>query len=83
MQTSLVDDARHILSGEPNLSFTERSLSVVGGLALAALAAKPRPNKVLSLLVLVAGAALAIRGATGHCAAKAALSGPNYGTTGG
>lgn len=49
-----------------NLSMTERAVSVVLGLGLAAAAAQPRPNKVLSLLALVAGSALAIRGATGH-----------------
>ncbi|MBV9077203.1 MAG: DUF2892 domain-containing protein [Methylobacteriaceae bacterium] len=75
MANALMEDARDIFSGKPNLSFTERSLSVVGGLALAAVAAKPRPNKVLSLLALLAGSALAIRGATGHCAAKALVTG--------
>ena len=49
-----------------NLSFTERAVSVALGLGLAAAAAQPRPNKVLSVLALVAGSALAIRGATGH-----------------
>jgi hypothetical protein len=43
------------------------------GLGLAAAAAQPRPNKLLSLAALVAGAALAIRGATGHCSMKAAI----------
>lgn len=49
-----------------NLSMTERAVSVAIGLGLAAAAAQPRPNKVLSLLALIAGSALAIRGATGH-----------------
>lgn len=75
MPNAVIEEAQHLFSGEQNLSFTERSVSVVGGLALAAVAAKPRPNKVLSLLALVAGVALAIRGATGHCPAKAAISG--------
>jgi uncharacterized membrane protein len=74
MANALVDEAKHIFSGEQNMSFTERSLSVVGGLALAAAAAKPRPNMWLSLLALVAGSALAIRGATGHCPVKALSS---------
>ena len=69
------DEARHIFSGESNLTTTERALSIVGGLALAAIAAKPRPNMILSLLALLAGSALAIRGATGHCAAKALMDG--------
>ena len=43
--------------------------------ALAALAAKPRPNMFLSLAALVVGSALAIRGATGHCAVKAMVTG--------
>jgi hypothetical protein len=37
-------------------------------------AVQPRPNKVLSLLALLGGAGLAIRGATGHCPVKATLS---------
>lgn len=61
-------------SGEPNLSVSERGLSVAGGLMLAALGARSRPNKVLSLIAVIAGSALAIRGATGHCPAKAMLA---------
>lgn len=60
---------------DTNLSMTERAVSVVIGLGLAAAAAQPRPNKVLSVLALLAGSALAIRGATGHCAVKALLHG--------
>lgn len=66
--------ALDIFSGDQNLSTTERALSVVGGLGLAAIAAKPRPNKLLSLLALIGGSALAIRGATGHCSVKAMLT---------
>ena len=62
-----------VLTGPKNLSFNERALSVVGGLGLAAMAAQPRPNKVLSLLALIAGLGLAWRGSTGHCAVKAAI----------
>ncbi len=62
-----------LLNGPPNLTFKERSLSVVGGLALAAVAAKPRPNMWLSLVVLAAGSLLAYRGATGYCGAKAMM----------
>lgn len=79
MSNLVLDEARHLMSGEQNLSMTERAVSVVGGLALAAVAAKPRPNKVLSLLALVAGVALALRGASGHCAAKALMSGEGGG----
>jgi hypothetical protein len=32
------------------------------------------PNKVSSLLALLGGAGLAIRGSTGHCPVKAALA---------
>ena len=56
------------------LSMTERTLSVAGGLVLAAVAARPRPNAVLSILALAAGSFLAYRGATGHCAIRAALA---------
>ena len=75
MPNAVIEEAQHLFSGEQNLSMTERSLSVVGGLALAALAAKPRPNMWLSVAALLVGSALAIRGATGHCAMKAAMSG--------
>ena len=61
-----------IFEGETNLSTTERAVSVVLGLGIAAAAAQPRPNKWLSLAALVVGAVLAIRGATGHCPAKSA-----------
>ncbi len=62
------------LFGEPNLSTTERAVSIVIGLGLAAAAAQPRPNKFLSLAALIAGSLLAIRGATGHCAVKAMVT---------
>jgi hypothetical protein len=61
------------LAGEKNLSFTERAVSVLIGFGLMGAAVQPRPNKVLSLLALVGGAGMAIRGATGHCPAKATL----------
>lgn len=58
------------------LSTKERAISTGIGLFLAASAARPRPNKLLSLLALGAGAALAYRGATGYCSVKAALAAP-------
>ena len=58
------------------LSMTERALSTAIGLFLAAAAAKPRPNKALSVLALAGGAALAYRGTTGYCPMKAALAAP-------
>jgi len=75
MPNAVTDQAKHLFSGSQNLSMTERSLSVVGGLALAAIAAKPRPNMFLSVAALAIGSALAIRGATGHCAVKALVTG--------
>lgn len=62
-----------IFGGEPNLSLTERGIFVAAGLGLAAAAAQPRPNKVLSLLALLGGSYLAWRGAVGQCPIKAAL----------
>lgn len=57
-----------------DLSLTERTLSVAGGLVLAAVAAQPRPNAVLSILALAAGSFLAYRGATGVCPLRAAMT---------
>ena len=62
----------HDPAGE--LSMKERALSTGAGLFLAATAAKPRPNKLLSLLALGLGIALAYRGTTGYCGVKAALA---------
>jgi uncharacterized membrane protein len=56
------------------LTTKERAISTGIGLFLAASAVRPRPNKVLSLLALLGGAALAYRGTTGYCPAKAALA---------
>jgi uncharacterized membrane protein len=56
-----------------HVDMPERVISVAVGLALAAVAAKPRPNHVLSILALGAGVFLAYRGATGHCPIRAAL----------
>jgi hypothetical protein len=63
------------LSGGKNLSFTERAISTLIGFGLMGAAVQPRPNKVLSLLALLGGAGLAIRGATGHCPVKATIGG--------
>ncbi len=56
-----------------HIEMPERVISVAAGLALAAVAAKPRPNVFLSALVLGLGVYLAYRGATGYCPARAAL----------
>lgn len=74
MPNPAVETALHIFTPDTNLSTTERAVSVVAGLALAAVGAKPRPNKFLSLAAILAGSALAIRGATGHCSIKAMIS---------
>lgn len=72
----MANDMIHdIFSGEQNLTTTERAVSVALGLGIAAAAAQPRPNKWLSLAALVVGVGLAMRGATGHCAIKAAANG--------
>ncbi|MDB5595204.1 MAG: hypothetical protein JWM36_2165 [Hyphomicrobiales bacterium] len=62
-------------SHESNLSTGERIVYVLGGLGLAAAAAKPRPNPLLNVLALAAGSYLAWRGANGYCPVKAALVG--------
>ena len=66
MANQVVEYARNILSTEAHLSTTERAICIAGGLALAAVAAQPRPNKLLSLAVLIVGTGLAIRGATAN-----------------
>jgi hypothetical protein len=67
--------AGSLMNGEPNLSATERGLYMLGGLGLAAAAAKPRPNPVLNVLALAGGAYLAWRGYVGNCPVKAAVMG--------
>ncbi|TDR89016.1 YgaP family membrane protein [Enterovirga rhinocerotis] len=77
MRNGLIESAEDLFSGERNLSATERAVSVVGGLAIAAIGAQPRPNKLLSLAAILFGSALAIRGATGHCPYGAVLEPPS------
>ncbi|QRE74073.1 YgaP-like transmembrane domain [Methylobacterium aquaticum] len=75
----MANDLMHdVFGGERNLTTKERAISVALGLGLAAAAAQPRPNKFLSLAALVAGSLLAIRGATGHCAAKSLMNGDSH-----
>jgi uncharacterized membrane protein len=62
-------------AGGKNMSFTERAVSTLIGFGLMGAAVQPRPNKLLSLVALLGGAGLAIRGATGHCPVKASLGG--------
>jgi hypothetical protein len=68
-----------VFGGETNLSLTERGVSLVLGLGLAAAGAQPRPNPLLNVAALLGGAYLAMRGATGHCPIKAALEGGSRG----
>ena len=71
MSDVLANTYDRAFGGEHNLSMTERALSVGIGLAMAAAAVR-RPN-ALGIAALLAGSALALRGATGHCPVKAAL----------
>ena len=71
----MADGVPAIFNGEHNISMTERAVSTVVGLGLAASAATPKANPLWNLLALVGGGYLALRGATGHCPVKAAISG--------
>jgi uncharacterized membrane protein len=64
-----------VFGGEPNLSWTERAVSVVLGLGIAAAGAKPRPNPLWNIIALAGGSYLALRGTTGRCPVKASLQG--------
>jgi uncharacterized membrane protein len=66
-------NALSIFQGPQNLSATERAISVIVGLGLAAAGSKPRPNPILNVAALLGGAYLAFRGATGRCPIKQAL----------
>jgi uncharacterized membrane protein len=57
---------RIVITTRRQLGFGERALSVVLGLGLAAVAARPRPNMALSAIALAVGSYLAWRGATGR-----------------
>lgn len=72
MASELYED---LFGDEPNLSMTERAISVTLGLGIAAAAAQPRPNLWLSFGALIVGVSLAVRGATGHCPVKALTGG--------
>ncbi|WP_091780808.1 YgaP-like transmembrane domain [Methylobacterium sp. UNC378MF] len=64
---------RDVVRLHTNLTTTQRAASLVLGLGLAAVAARAAHDKLLRLPALVAGAALAMRRATGHCSMKAIL----------
>lgn len=71
----MADGVPAIFNGAHNISMAERAASMIGGLALAASAVKQRPNPLWNLLAFAGGGYLALRGATGHCPIKAALTG--------
>ena len=67
----MANGLEHLLDGDRNMSMTERAVSVALGLGLAAASIR-RPNAI-GFAALLGGAALAVRGAYGHCPVKAAL----------
>ena len=73
MAHAITDTFSNAMHGEPNLSWTERGISIAAGLGLAAAATQPRPNPLLNVLALAGGSYLAYRGAVGRCPVKAAL----------
>jgi uncharacterized membrane protein len=75
----IMPNALSIFQGPQNLSATERAISVIAGLGLAAAGSKPRPNPILNVLALIGGAYLAVRGATGRCPIKQALQSASMG----
>jgi hypothetical protein len=61
--------------GPANLAMGERAIYLAAGLGLAAAGARPRPNLLLNILAISAGAYMAWSGYTGRCPAKAMLFG--------
>jgi hypothetical protein len=61
--------------GPANLTMGERAFYMAAGLGLAAAGAQPRPNPLLNILAISAGAYLAWSGYRGRCPAKAVLFG--------
>jgi uncharacterized membrane protein len=57
------------------LTTSERGMYILAGLVMAAAGAKPRPNPLLNVIALGAGAYLAWRGAEGSCPVKAMIKG--------
>ena len=70
-----MNNIAEIITGDVNISKKERMISVAGGIALAILgimAIRKKPATAWS--EVAAGAALIIRGATGHCLVNAILN---------
>jgi uncharacterized membrane protein len=70
-----MNDIIEIIAGDININNKERIISMAGGIALAVLgilSIKKKPATAWS--EVAAGAALIIRGATGHCPVNAALN---------
>lgn len=64
---------RDVVRLHTNLTKKKRAVLLDLWFGLATFAAPAAHDKLLRLAALVAGAALALRGATGHCPMKAAL----------
>lgn len=73
MQDVVNEVYERAFGGETNLSVGERAASVVFGLAAAA--GGLSRGGIGGLLLGLAGGAIALRGASGHCPVKAALDG--------
>lgn len=71
--------ARAGASSAATLSLEQRALYIAGGLVLAAAGARPRPNKLLSVVAFGLGAYLAWRGTQGSDPVKAAIAGTDMG----
>ena len=76
MANAVTDMYDAAFGGEKNLSLTERGASVVFGLVLAA--AGLNVKGAAGALMGIAGGALALRGASGHCPVKAAIEGNSH-----
>jgi uncharacterized membrane protein len=63
-----------ILSGEVNISKKERIISVAGGVGLIVAGLLMKKRNALSWSEVGTGAALLLRGVTGHCPVNAAIN---------
>jgi uncharacterized membrane protein len=62
-----------VLTGDVNISKKERIISIAGGIALIVAGILMRKKKAASWTEIGTGAALLLRGATGHCPVSAAI----------
>ena len=63
-----------ILTGDVNISKKERIISIAGGIGLLVAGLLMKKKNALSWSEVGTGAALLLRGATGHCPVNAALN---------